>query len=132
MSMTDPISDLLTRIRNAQRARHAHVAVPASRIKKRITEILKDEGFIIDFAVVDRQPQNDLLITLKYGHDHAGAIAGLQRESRPGRRVYVGAGEIPQVLDGLGLAILSTSKGVMPGYLARKENVGGEHLCSIW
>jgi small subunit ribosomal protein S8 len=132
MSMTDPISDLLTRIRNAQGARHFQVAVPASRIKTRITEILKEEGFITDYVLVDKKPQSDLLITLKYSHDHSGAIAGLQRESRPGRRKYVGAGDIPQILDGLGLAILSTSKGVMPGYLARKENVGGEHLCSIW
>ena len=132
MAMTDPIADLLTRIRNGQQARHDKVSVPGSKIKARIVEILKDEGFIADFSVVERQPQSVIEVTLKYGSDQRGAIVGIQRESKPGRRVYVGADAIPRIRNGLGVAILSTSKGLLPDHAARKRRIGGEFLCSIW
>ena len=132
MSMTDPIADLLTRIRNAQQASHSTTIVPASRLKQRIVEILKSEGYISDFSRVEKSPQDELEIVLKYGNDGAGVIGGLRRESKPGRRVYVRADEIPRVRSGLGVAIVSTSKGVLPDHAARESRVGGELLCSIW
>jgi small subunit ribosomal protein S8 len=132
MSMTDPIADLLTRIRNAQQASHATTIVPASRLKQQIVEILKSEGYISDFSRVEKSPQDELEITLKYGNDGAGVIGGLRRESKPGRRVYVGADSIPRVRSGLGVAIVSTSKGVLPDHEARESRVGGELLCSVW
>ena len=132
MSMTDPIADLLTRIRNAQLANHDSTAVPASKLKLRIVDILKAEGYIADYRRVEKQPQDEIQIVLKYSIDGTGAINGLRRESRPGRRVYVGAGTIPRVRDGLGVAIVSTSKGVLPGHAARQSQVGGEFLCSVW
>ncbi|MGM0574952.1 MAG: 30S ribosomal protein S8 [Myxococcota bacterium] len=132
MSMTDPIADLLTRIRNAQLARHPVLQVPASKIKEQIVRILKDEGFITDYQRVPNKPQDVLDIQLKYGPDLQGAILGLQRESKPGRRVYVGADGIPRVRHGLGVAIVSTSHGVLPDHLARKKRVGGELLCTVW
>lgn len=132
MSMTDPIADLLTRIRNAQQASHATTVVPASRLKQQIVEILKSEGYISDYTRVQKSPQDELEIVLKYGNDGAGVIGGLRRESKPGRRVYVGADEIPRVRSGLGVAIVSTSKGVLPDHLARESRVGGELLCSVW
>jgi small subunit ribosomal protein S8 len=132
MSMTDPIADLLTRIRNAQQASHATTVVPASRLKQQIVEILKSEGYISDFSRVEKSPQDELEIVLKYGHDGAGVIGGLRRESKPGRRVYVGADEIPRVRSGLGVAIVSTSIGVLPDHQARESRVGGELLCSVW
>jgi small subunit ribosomal protein S8 len=132
MSMTDPIADLLTRIRNAQQASHATTVVPASRLKQQIVEILKSEGYISDFSRVEKSPQDELEIVLKYGNDGAGVIGGLRRESKPGRRVYVGADEIPRVRSGLGVAIVSTSKGVLPDHQARESRVGGELLCSVW
>jgi len=132
MSMTDPIADLLTRIRNAQQASHATTVVPASRLKQQIVQILKSEGYISDFSRVEKSPQDELEIVLKYGNDGAGVIGGLRRESKPGRRVYVGADEIPRVRSGLGVAIVSTSKGVLPDHQARESRVGGELLCSVW
>lgn len=132
MSMTDPIADLLTRIRNAQQASHTTTVVPASRIKQRIVEILKSEGYISDYTRVQKSPQDELEIVLKYGNDGNGVIGGLKRESKPGRRVYVGADDIPRVRAGLGVAIVSTSKGVLPDHLARESRVGGELLCSVW
>lgn len=132
MSMTDPIADLLTRIRNAQLANHTVVQVPASKIKTHIVEILKDEGFVLDHRLIPNEPQDILEIDLKYGPDRRGAIVGLERESRPGRRVYVGAEDIPRVRHGLGVAIVSTSHGVLADHVARQKHVGGELLCKVW
>ena len=132
MSMTDPVADLLTRIRNAQQASHHRTVVPASKLKQRIVEILKTEGYISDFERIEKSPQDEIEIVLKYNNDGAGAIAGIRRESTPGRRVYVGADDIPRVRSGLGVAIVSTSKGVLPDHQARESRVGGELLCSVW
>jgi small subunit ribosomal protein S8 len=132
MSMTDPIADLLTRIRNAQVAKHKTVDVPVSRMKVAIVTILKDEGFVDNFKVVEAAPQGTIRIQLKYGMGGERAIQGLERVSRPGRRVYCGKDEIPKVLDGLGLTILSTPQGVMTGQSCRRLGVGGEVLCNIW
>jgi small subunit ribosomal protein S8 len=132
MSMTDPISDLLARIRNAQRAKHRFVEVPASRMKRAIVEILKREGYIEDFGVREDGRHGAIRIQLKYGRAGARAITGLQRVSRPGRRVYCGKDEIPKVLGGMGITILSTPKGVLTGMQCRQLGVGGEVLCSIW
>ena len=132
MSMTDPIADLLTRIRNAQVARHKTVDVPASKIKLAIVTILKDEGFVDNFKMVEAAVQGTIRIQLKYGTAGERAIQGLERVSRPGRRVYCGKDEIPKVLDGLGLTILSTPRGVMTGQSCRRLGVGGEILCNVW
>ncbi|MCB9728035.1 MAG: 30S ribosomal protein S8 [Deltaproteobacteria bacterium] len=132
MSMTDPIADLLTRIRNAQLARHESLRVPASKIKQQIVEILKEEGFVADFRRAQKRPQDELEIDLKYGPDRRGAIIGIRRESTPGRRVYVGADAIPRVRHGLGVAIISTSQGVLADHAARKKHVGGELLLTVW
>jgi len=132
MSMTDPIADLLTRIRNAQVAKHKTVNVPASRMKVAIVTILKDEGFVDNFNVVEAAAQGTIRIQLKYGMGGERAIQGLERVSRPGRRVYCGKDEIPKVLDGLGVTILSTPQGVMTGQSCRRLGVGGEVLCNIW
>lgn len=132
MTMTDPIADLLSRIRNGQQARHDEVKVVASKEKLAIVKILKDEGFISDFAVEADKPRDVVKLRLRYGRDGAGAIHGIRRESTPGRRVYVTAKEIPEVRSGLGLAIVSTSKGVLPGHQARENNVGGELICTVW
>jgi small subunit ribosomal protein S8 len=132
MSMTDPIADLLTRIRNAQLARHESLRVPASKIKQQIVQILKEEGFVSDFRRASKRPQDELEIDLKYSSDRRGAIIGIKRESTPGRRVYVGADEIPRVRHGLGVAIISTSQGVLADHDARKKRVGGELLLTVW
>ena len=132
MTMTDPIADLLTRIRNAQQARHALVRIPASRMKESIVQILKDEGYIVDFARADQRPQDVIEVKLKYGNDGRGAITGMVRQSKPGRRVYVGNQQIPRVKNGLGVAIVSTSSGVLSDHAARKKRVGGELLLTIW
>ena len=132
MAMTDPIADLLTRIRNAQDAGHARVNAPASRIKERIVQILKEEGYIAGYSRLAFKPQDVLEIELKYGNDRKGAILGIQRESKPGRRVYVAAKSIPRVRSGLGVAIVSTSKGLLADHVARNEKVGGEFICSVW
>ena len=127
MSVTDPIADMITRIRNAHQALHADVKIPVSRVKADIAKILKDEGFIEDYEVTER----DIGIKLKYANGKP-LITGIVRMSAPGRRQYVGAGEIPSVRNGLGICILSTSKGIMDGQKARAENVGGELLCELW
>lgn len=132
MSMTDPIADLLTRIRNAQTAKHDTLRVPASRIKEAIVKILMQEGYVGGYVRVPESPQDILDIQLKYGRDGQAAIEGIERESKPGRRVYVRAQEIPRVRYGLGVAIVSTSAGLMADHIARKKNMGGELLCTVW
>jgi len=132
MSMTDPIADLLTRIRNALIARHDRVDVPSSRIKVAIVRILKDEGFIKNFKVSKDNRQGLIRIFLKYAEHNVPVINGLERVSKPGRRVYQRAAELEPVLSGLGVAILSTSSGVMTDKEARRQNLGGETICQIW
>ncbi|MGA2367061.1 MAG: 30S ribosomal protein S8 [Dehalococcoidia bacterium] len=129
--VTDPIADLLTRVRNAAMARHDSVLVPASKMKIAMTKILKEEGFIADYSIVKGETQRVIKITLKY-IDKQPAFIGLERVSKPGLRVYSGKGEIPRIFGGLGIAILSTSKGVMTGQEAWKNNLGGEVLCYVW
>ena len=132
--MTDPIADMLTRIRNAVHARLPRVDVPMSRFKADIARILEQEGYIQSFKVVkeDADPQGLLRLTLKYGPRGENVIAGLERVSRPGRRVYMGRDDVPKVMGGLGLSILTTSRGVMTGQQAAKAGVGGEVLCNVW
>ena len=132
MSMTDPIADLLTRIRNAHGARHRSVDVPVSKMKVEIVKILREEGYIKDFDVAEDAVQGTLSIVLKYGHGGESAITGLQRVSSPGRRVYCGKDEIPKVLEGLGISIISTSRGIKTGTACHELGVGGEVLCNIW
>jgi small subunit ribosomal protein S8 len=132
MSMTDPIADLLARIRNAYLAKHATLSVPASRIKVALVKILDETGYIEGYTLEKRTPQDRLHIELKYGHDGRPAITGLERVSRPGRRVYCGKDEIPRVLNGLGISILSTPKGVLSGQASTRAGVGGEVLCHVW
>jgi len=129
--VTDPIADMLTRIRNAIMAHHDSVLIPSSRIKLSIAKILKDEGFITDYTVLRGKPQRVIKISLKYMNERP-ALAGLERVSKPGLRLYVGRKEIPRVYGGLGVAILSTSKGVMTGQDAWRRNLGGELLCYVW
>ena len=126
--MTDPIADMLTRIRNANQMRNKEVSMPTSKIKAEIAKILKAEGFVENYFVKD----NTLTLTLKYAQNKERVITGLKRISKPGLRVYAGADEIPYVLNGLGIAIISTPKGVMTDKLARKNNVGGEVIAYIW
>ncbi len=132
MSMTDPIADLLTRIRNALIARHDRVDVPASKMKVAIVRILKDEGFIKNFKVSKDNKQGMIRVFLKYSDRNVPVINGLERISKPGRRVYQKAADILPVLSGLGVAIVSTSAGVMTDKEARRQNVGGEMICQIW
>ena len=132
MQITDSVADMLTRIRNANSAKHETVDVPASNLKKAIAQILLDEGYIKAFSVEDNGNQGVIHITLKYLAKKQQVITGLRRVSKPGLRVYAGADELPSVLKGLGIAIVSTSKGVMTDRQARKENVGGEILAFIW
>ena len=132
MHITDPIADMLTRIRNAGAARHATVEVPASSMKKAIAQILLDEGYIQAFEIVENGTQGTIKITLKYSANKEKAISGLRRVSKPGLRVYAGADELPRVLRGLGIAIISTSKGVMTDKAARAAHVGGEVLAFVW
>jgi small subunit ribosomal protein S8 len=129
--VTDPIADMLTRIRNGIRARLQRVDMPNSRLKTEIARILKDEGYISNFKVVEEEKKKVLRVMLRYDAEGQSAVSSLQRVSKPGRRVYVGAGEIPRVLGGLGVTILTTPKGVMTGKSARKARVGGEVLCSV-
>ncbi len=129
---TDPIADMLTRIRNALRARHTKLEMPASRMKVEIAKILKEEGFLSSYKVAEEGRKRLLRITLKYGANSAPAISHLVRVSRPGRRVYSGHSKIPTVLGGMGHAILTTPKGLMTGSHARKANVGGEVLLEVW
>lgn len=132
MVMTDPIADFLTRIRNANMVRHESVEIPASHMKKDITEILKREGFIRDYEVIEDDKQGLIRIFLKYGQNRDRVISGLKRISRPGLRSYVKADAVPKVLNGLGIAIISTSEGVITDKEARAKNVGGEVLAYIW
>ena len=134
MSMTDPIADMLTRIRNGITSRHDRVEMPVSKLKVEIARILKAEGFISNYKVVeeDGKPQGSLRVYLKYSGDGEPVIHGIERVSRPGKRVYRGKEEIPRVLGGLGLAIVSTSKGVLSGTEAARTGVGGEVLCQVW
>ena len=132
MSMTDPIADMLTRIRNANNAGHKDVTVPASNIKKAIANILLEEGYINKVEFIEDNKQGMLKITLKYGKDGEKVIAGIKRISKPGLRIYASNEDLPKVLNGLGVAIISTSKGVITDKLARKNNVGGEVICYVW
>jgi len=137
--MTDPISDMLTRIRNAVSVEHPRVDMPASKLKAEIARILQDEGYIQGFRLIEqpadragRQPRQVIRVFLKYGPHGERVISGIQRISRPGRRVYLGVENVPVVLGGLGTNILTTSRGVMTGRAARKAGVGGEVLCNVW
>jgi small subunit ribosomal protein S8 len=137
--MTDPIADMLTRIRNAVTARHARVEMPASKLKAEIARILQDEGYIAGFKMVEtpasrtgKAARQQMRMFLKYGPGGEKAISGLERVSRPGRRVYASRDQVPAVLGGLGVTILTTSRGVMTGQAAKKAGVGGEILCNVW
>ena len=129
---TDPVADLLTRIRNASRAEHEKVDIPASKLKVRMAEILKDEGFIKNFRVLDDAKQGTLRVYLKYGPGNEKVISGLVRVSTPGRRIYVTHDKIPSILGGMGVTLVSTSRGVLTDRAARKERVGGEVLAYVW
>lgn len=130
--MTDPIADMLTRIRNAGLARHDRTEIPASRMKEAVAKILKSEGFIADVRPSEGEGAKKLTIVLKYGRDRQSAIDGIRRVSRPGRRVYVAHDRIPRVLSGLGISILSTSRGLMSDREARRQKIGGELICEVW
>ncbi len=132
MSLTDPVADFLTRIRNAIRARHAKLDVPASRLKTEIARILKEEGYISNYKGTEEKGKKFLRVYLKYDPQHGPVIRDLSRVSRPGCRVYIGRDEIKRVQGGLGISILTTPKGVMTGRQARREGVGGELLCEVW
>ena len=132
MQITDPIADMLTRIRNANSAKHETVDVPVSNMKKAIADILLEEGYIKGYDIVDDGKQGMIHITLKYGANKEKVISGLQRVSKPGLRVYAGRDELPRVLKGLGIAIVSTSKGIMTDKKARAEKIGGEVLAFVW
>ena len=137
--MTDPIADMLARIRNAVSARHARVDLPASKVKAEIARILQDEGYIAGFKMMEtpaerpgKAPRQAMRLFLKYGPEGEKVISGIQRVSRPGRRIYAGHDDVPPVLGGLGVCILTTSRGVMTGRAARQAGVGGEILCNVW
>jgi small subunit ribosomal protein S8 len=135
MSMSDPIADMLTRVRNALMRQHPSVSMPHSKTKEAIAKVMKDEGYIVDYKVLPEKPQAVLQISLKYSggrRDYRSIITGLERVSKPGRRIYVGKNDIPWVLSGMGTAIMTTSKGIMTGQQARRLNVGGEVICKIW
>lgn len=135
MSMSDPIADMLTRVRNAMSRQHKTVSMPSSKLKLAIANVLKEEGYIANFQVIEQAPFSVLQITLKYVGDkknRRSVITDLQRVSKPGRRVYVGKKEIPWVLSGMGISIVTTSQGVMTGHKARRLGMGGEVLCQVW
>jgi small subunit ribosomal protein S8 len=132
MMITDPIADMLTRIRNANGVKHATVDVPASNMKKRLAEILVEEGFIKSFDVIEDNKQGIIRIELKYGQDKQRVISGLKRISKPGLRVYAKGNEVPKVLGGLGIAVISTSNGIITDRKARQLGVGGEVICYVW
>lgn len=132
MSVNDPISDMLTRIRNAGMARNVETTMPSTKILVAIAKILKEEGYIADFRVTEKRPQDQLTISLRYGADRSPAIKELKRVSKPGLRVYAGKDEIPRVRNGLGIAIVSTPQGVLTGYEARRRGIGGEVLCTVF
>lgn len=131
MIVNDPVGDMLTRLRNAARAGHEKVVMPSSKLKAEIARVLKEEGYITDYTVHERKPQNELTVELKYGPERVSVIRELKRISRPGLRRYVAKREIPRVLGGLGISILSTSKGILADREARRQNVGGELLCTV-
>jgi small subunit ribosomal protein S8 len=130
--VTDPIGDMLTRIRNGSLAEHEKVDIPSSKLKVRIAELLKEEGFIKNFRLIEDRKQGILRVYLKYGPGQERVITGLRRVSKPGRRLYVAADKIPSVLGGMGVAVLSTPRGVLPDREARRQRVGGEVLCFVW
>ena len=130
--MTDPVADLLTRIRNALQIERPYVDLPSSKLKIGIAEALQREGYIWDFEVIEQHPQNMLRINLKYGPNGERVIQKIERVSKPGRRVYAGVGELPKVLQGLGMSVLSTNKGVLSNREAKKAGIGGEVLCTVW
>jgi small subunit ribosomal protein S8 len=130
--VSDPIGDFINRIRNAQKARFDKVDIPASRIKANLARILKEEGYIKNYKFIRDDKQGILRIHLKYAEGREGALSGARRISRPGRRTYVGHQEIPRIMNGMGISIVSTSRGVMTDRQARKEGVGGEVLCAVW
>ncbi len=132
MTVTDPIADMLNRIRNATMARHETLLIPASRMKLALAKILKEEGFVKDYELVRGKPHRTIKVYLKYGENKQPAIMGMKRISKPGLRVYTEKKEIPRVYSGLGIAILSTSKGVVAGHKAWREGLGGEVLCYVW
>ncbi|HEX3245740.1 MAG TPA: 30S ribosomal protein S8 [Chloroflexota bacterium] len=132
MMLTDPIADMLTRIRNGLQARHPAVTMPSSKLKVAVAEVLRDEGYIQGFQELEESPQKKLRIELKYVDKNVPVVTGIKRVSKPGLRVYSGATEMPRVYGGLGVAIVSTSKGVMSGRRARRMGVGGEVLCHVW
>jgi small subunit ribosomal protein S8 len=135
MSMSDPIADMLTRVRNGLERQHPSVSMPHSRVKTAIAEVLKEEGYIQDFQVVPQKPRDILQLDLKYiggRRDRRSVITGIERISKPGRRIYVGKNDIPWVLSGMGIAILTTSRGIMTGQKARRLGEGGEVICRVW
>ena len=132
MHITDPIADMLTRIRNANSAKHEIVDIPASNMKKAIAQILLDEGYIASYKIIEDDKQGVIRVTLKYGENKSQVITGLRRVSKPGLRIYSSVEDMPKVMKGLGIAIVSTSKGIMTDREARKQNVGGEVLAFVW
>ena len=132
MSVNDPISDMLTRIRNAGMARKAEVMMPSTKVIVAIAKILKDEGYIADYEVIEKRPQNAIRIALRYGADKRHSIREIKRVSKPGLRIYAGKEAIPRVRSGLGIAIVSTPEGVLTGYEARRRGIGGEVLCTVF
>jgi len=130
--LTDPIADMLTRIRNANMALHDSVEMPGSTMKAEVARVLKDEGYITDFELRDADVGTELVVRLKYSRDRRRVISGVQRVSKPGRRVYVDRVSIPRVLGGMGIAVLSTSQGIITGHEARRRGIGGEVICSVW
>ena len=132
MQITDVVADMLTRIRNANSAKHESVEIPASNLKKAIAQILLDEGFIKAYDIIDDGKQGTIKVTLKYGENKQRIIQGLRRVSKPGLRIYAASADLPKVKNGLGIAIVSTSKGLMTDKAARKQNIGGEVLCFVW
>jgi small subunit ribosomal protein S8 len=132
MVVNDPVGDMVTRIRNAVMARHDKLTLPSSNLKVEIAKSLKSEGFIADYIVHEKKPQNELTVVLKYGPEREPVITGIKRESKPGLRRYVNVRDIPRVKGGMGIAILSTSHGIMADHEARKANVGGELICTVY
>jgi len=135
MSMSDPIADMLTRVRNGLQGQHPSVSMPHSHVKEAIAEVLKEEGYIKDFQVLPQEPRDILQLDLKYiggRRDRRSVITGIERVSKPGRRIYVGKNEIPWVLSGMGISILTTSRGIMTGQKARRLGQGGEVICKVW
>ena len=130
--LTDPIADMLTRIRNANMALHDSVEMPGSTMKAEVARVLKDEGYIIDYELREAEVGTELVVRLKYSRDRRRVISGVQRVSKPGRRVYVDRRSIPRILGGMGISVISTSQGVITGHEARRRGIGGEVICSVW